>query len=405
MFEDTAASFFDADNDGDIDLLVGSGGNEKADQANYKNRLYLNNGKGVFTKSTSALPTTNANVAVVAPYDFDNDGDTDVFIGSRSVPGVYGIDPKHLLLENDGKGNFTNITDKKAYKMNEVGMITDAIWEDIDNDNKKDLIIVGDWMAPVIFKNTGRRLAEFKNNLTNEKGFWNTVSCVDLNKDGKKDLIFGNKGTNTSYKCTKESPMKMFVNDFDNNGTIEQISSRTIDGKDMPIHMKGELAKQIPSIKKKNLSYEEYAKKSVQEIFTPEVVSNSIIKTAYVQESSVAINKGNGQFEMKALPKEVQFSSVNAICTMDVNKDGILDLILGGNQYEFKPQYARLDANYGSVLLGNKNGTFTWVPNEKSGIFIKGEVKNIKIIKTKNNSATIIAVVNDNKPKIFKRND
>ncbi len=405
MFEDTAASFFDADNDGDIDLLVGSGGNEKADQANYKNRLYLNNGKGLFTKSTSALPTTNANVAVIAPYDFDNDGDTDVFIGSRSVPGVYGIDPKHLLLENDGKGNFTNVTDKKAFKMNEVGMITDAIWEDIDNDNKKDLIIVGDWMAPVIFKNTGRRLAEFKNNLTNEKGFWNTVSCVDLNNDGKKDLIFGNKGTNTSYKCTKESPMKMFVNDFDNNGTIEQISSRTIDGKDMPIHMKGELAKQIPSIKKKNLSYEEYAKKSVQEIFTPEVVSNSIIKTAYVQQSSVAINKGNGQFEMKALPKEVQFSSVNAICTMDVNKDGILDLILGGNQYEFKPQYARLDANYSSVLLGTKNGTFTWVPNEKSGIFIKGEVKNIKIIKTKNNSATIIAVVNDNKPKIFKRND
>jgi len=148
-------------------------------------------------------------------------------------------------------------------------MITDAIWEDIDNDSKKDLIIVGDWMAPVIFKNTGRRLSEFKNNLTNEKGFWNTVSCVDLNNDGKKDLIFGNKGTNTSYKCTKESPMKMFVNDFDNNGTIEQISSRTIDGKDMPIHMKGELAKQIPSIKKKNLSYEEYAKNQYKKFSHP----------------------------------------------------------------------------------------------------------------------------------------
>ncbi|MEC4003215.1 FG-GAP-like repeat-containing protein [Flavobacterium sp. SUN052] len=404
-FEDTAANFFDADGDGDLDLLVGSGGNEKADKANYTNRLYLNSGKGIFTKSSSIIPTTNNNVAVIATNDFDNDGDTDVFIGSRSVSGVYGIDPKHLLLENDGKGNFTNVTDKKAFKLNEIGMITDAIWEDIDGDNKKDLIIVGDWMAPVIFKNTGRRLAEYKNNLTEEKGFWNTVSCADLNNDGKKDLIFGNKGTNTAYKCTKDSPMKMFVNDFDNNGTIEQISSRTIDGKDMPIHMKGELAKQIPSIKKKNLSYEEYAKKSVQEIFTPEVVSNSIIKTAYVQESIIAINKGNGQFQVKVLPKEVQFSSVNAICTMDINKDGILDLILGGNQYEFKPQFSRLDANYGSVLLGNKNGTYTWMPNDKSGIFIKGEVKGIKSIKNKSNSTTIIAVVNDNKPKIFKRND
>ncbi|MCL6460559.1 MAG: VCBS repeat-containing protein, partial [Flavobacterium micromati] len=160
-FEDTAASFFDADNDGDLDLLVGSGGNEKADQANYKNRLYLNNGKGVFVKSKTNVPTTNNNVAVIAPYDFDNDGDIDVFIGSRSVPGVYGIDPKHLLLENDGKGNFTNVIDKKAFKINAVGMITDAVWEDIDNDSKKDLILVGDWTAPMIFKNTGRRLTEY----------------------------------------------------------------------------------------------------------------------------------------------------------------------------------------------------------------------------------------------------
>lgn len=404
-FEDTAASFLDVDNDGDQDLLVGSGGNEKADQANYKNRLYLNNGKGVFTKSTSIIPTTNNNVSVIVPCDMDNDGDMDVFIGSRSVPGVYGIDPKHLLLENDGKGNFTNVTDKKAFKLNDVGMITDAVWEDIDGDNKKDLIIVGDFMAPVIFKNTGRRLAEFKNNLTEQKGFWNTVSCVDLNNDGKKDLILGNKGTNTTYKCSKENPMKMLVNDFDDNGTIEQITTRTIEGKDMPLHMKGELAKQIPSIKKKNLSYEDYSRKSVQEIFSTDVISNSIVKTAYVQESVVAINKGSGQFKIQVLPKEVQFSSVDAICTLDVNKDGILDILLGGNQYEFKPQFARLDANYGSVLLGNKNGTYSWTPYKESGFFMRGEVKHLKTIKSKNNSTVIIAVINDNKPKIFRRNE
>ncbi|MBC7748713.1 MAG: VCBS repeat-containing protein [Methylotenera sp.] len=404
-FEDTAASFFDADNDGDMDLLVGSGGNEKADQANYKNRLYLNNGKGVFVKSKINMPTTNNNVSVIAPNDFDNDGDVDVFIGSRSVPGVYGIDPKHLLLENDGKGNFTNVTDKKAFKINSVGMITDAVWEDIDNDSKKDLILVGDWTAPMIFKNNGRRLVEFKSNLANFHGFWNAVSCVDLNNDGKKDLILGNRGNNMPYKPTKGNPMKLFTNDFDNNGTIEQIATRSIGGKDLPINLKQELAKQIPSIKKKNLSYADYSKKTFQELFAKEVVDNSIQRKVNIQESVIAINKGNGKFEIKALPKEVQFSCVNTITTMDVNNDGILDLILGGNQYEFKPQFSRLDSNYGSVLLGSKSGTFSWLPYNKSGFFIKGEVKQLKIVKDKNKTVSIIAVVNDNTPKIFTRHE
>nr|WP_317130049.1 VCBS repeat-containing protein [Flavobacterium franklandianum] len=404
-YEDTAASFFDADGDGDQDLLVGSGGNEKADQANYKNRLYLNNGKGIFTKSKYIIPTTNNNVSVIATYDFDNDGDIDVFIGSRSVPGIYGIVPKQLLLENDGKGNFTNSTSRKAFKLDEVGMITDAVWEDIDNDGKKDLILVGDWMAPVIFKNTGRRLAEFKSNLTSYSGFWNAVSCVDLNNDGKKDLILGNKGTNTSYKASSSNPMRMFINDFDANGTIEQITTRAIDGKDIPVHLKSELAKQIPIIKKKNLSYDGYSKKSFQELFPQEIIDNSIQKTVNIQESVIAINKGNGKFEIQILPKEVQFSTVNTICTADVNKDGILDILLGGNQYEFKPQFGRLDSNYGSVLLGNKNGNYTWTSYSKSGFYIKGEVKHIQKIKNKNNTISIIAVVNDNSPKIFKLNE
>jgi enediyne biosynthesis protein E4 len=404
-FEDTAANFFDADNDGDLDLFVGSGGNEKSDQANYKNRLYLNNGKGIFIKSKTIIPTTNNNVSVIAPCDFDNDGDVDVFVGSRSVPGVYGIDPKHLLLENDGKGNFINSIDKKAFKLNLTGMITDAVWEDIDNDSKKDLIVVGDWMAPQIFKNTGRRLAVFKSNLTSYSGFWNSVSCVDLNNDGKKDFILGNKGTNTSYKASAENPMKLFVNDFDSNGTIEQITTRSIEGKDMPIILKQELAKQIPSIKKKNLSYTDYAKKSVQEIFAQDVVGNSLQKTAVIQESVVAINKGNGQFEIKILPKEVQFSSVNASCVTDVNKDGILDVILGGNQYEFKPQFGRLDANHGSVLLGNKKGNFTWLPYANSGFFLTGEVQKIKLVKNKNNTIAILAVLNNNTPKLFTSNE
>jgi hypothetical protein len=404
-FEDTAASFLDADGDGDLDLVVGSGGNERTSPENFKNRLYLNNGKGIFSKSTTVIPSASTNVAVIAPYDFDQDGDVDIFVGSRSVPGVYGIDPKHLLLENDGKGNFANVIDKKAFKLNTIGMITDAVWEDVDNDNKKDLIIVGDWMAPQIFKNTGRRLAVYKSNLSGYSGFWNSVQCVDLNNDGKKDLILGNKGTNTSYKATAKNPMRLFINDFDSNGTIEQISTRTIDEKDMPINLKQELAKQIPSIKKKNLNYSDYAKKTIQEIFAPEVIANSLQKMAVIQESIIAINKGNGQFEIQIMPQEVQLSTVNTSCVLDINKDGNLDIILGGNQYEFKPQFGRLDSSHGSVLLGNKKGKFSLLPYPKSGIFITGEVQKMKAIKTKNKAASFIAVLNNASPKLFTINE
>lgn len=405
IFEDTASSFLDVDNDGDQDLLVGSGGNERTSPDNYKNRLYLNNGKGGFIKSSVSIPSSSTNVSVIAPYDFDQDGDIDVFVGSRSVPGVYGIDPKHMLLENDGRGNFVNVIDKKAFKLNATGMITDAVWEDIDNDGKKDLIVIGDWMAPQIFKNTGRRLAVFKSNLTDYTGFWNSVQCVDLNNDGKKDFILGNKGTNFPYKASVHNPMKLFVNDFDGNGTIEQITTRFIDGKDKPINLKQELAKQIPSIKKKNLSYGDYAKKSIQEIFSSEVITSSLQKNAVIQESVVAINKGNGHFEIKALPAQVQFSTVNTSCVMDVNKDGILDIILGGNQYEFKPQFGRLDASHGSVLLGNKKGEYSWLPYANSGFFIIGEIQKMRVIKNKNNTTAILAVLNNNTPKLFTSNE
>jgi hypothetical protein len=199
--------------------------------------------------------------------------------------------------------------------------------------------------------------------------------------------------------------MRLFTNDFDSNGTIEQITTRTIDGKDMPINLKQELAKQIPSIKKKNLSYSDYAKKSIQEIFTPEVIASSLQKVAVIQESIIAINKGNGQFEIQILPQEVQLSTVNTSCVLDINKDGILDIILGGNQYEFKPQFGRLDASHGSVLLGNKKGKFSLVSYPKSGLFITGEVQKMKTIRTKNKTTSFIAVVNDGSPKLFTINE
>ncbi|WP_411028962.1 VCBS repeat-containing protein [Spongiimicrobium sp. 3-5] len=402
--EDTASAFFDADGDGDLDLLVSSGGNDPNKSDTYTNRLYFNTGRGKYTKSAK-LQSTNHNVSAIAPSDFDEDGDVDLFIASRSVPGIYGINPKHLLLENNGDGTFKDVTESKAYDIRDVGMITDAKWADMDGDNKKELVVVGDWMAPLVFKNSGKRIRLQKTSLDSLTGWWNAVEIVDLDNDGDKDLILGNQGQNTPYKATAATPMKLFINDFDNNGTIEQISTRTIQERDMPVVLKKELTNQIASLKKQSLQYSEYAKKSVQDLFSEDVIKNSILKTAVEGRSVIAINNGNNTFTITALPAEVQFSCVCGISCSDIDKDGNLDILLGGNNYDLKPQYSKLDANYGGVLLGNGKGDFNWVPYPVSGFFVKGEIKSLKRVKNKKGDDLFIAALNNDAPKTFKLND
>ncbi|APG59755.1 FG-GAP-like repeat-containing protein [Christiangramia salexigens] len=400
-FEDTAASFFDADGDGDLDLMIGSGGNEVNEESNYKPRLYLNNGSGKFKLTSEIIPSVNQNISVIAPFDFDNDGDVDVFVGSRSVALNYGIDPQHLFLENRGGGKFANSTERIAYDLKYAGMITDAIWEDIDGDNIKDLITVSDWGAPKIFKNTGRRLSNLKSNLNEYDGWWNTVEAADLDNDGDLDLVLGNRGSNSPYKTSMDSPMKMWVNDFDNNGTIEQIVTTQKDGKDYPLHMKKEMTSQLVSLKKENLRASEYSKKTVPQLFPKEKVDNAIVKRAAISESIIAVNQGGGQFEIKKLPNRVQFSCICGISCMDVNNDGNLDLVMAGNNFEFKPQFSRLDASFGNVLLGDGKMNFDWQDYDKSGFMIKEEVKFLKRFKDKDGKTFIIAAINDEKPKIF----
>ncbi|MEM6718706.1 MAG: VCBS repeat-containing protein [Bacteroidota bacterium] len=403
-FEDTASTFSDIDGDNDLDLIVGSGGNDINEEKKNTLRIYLNDGKGNFTKTSTQLPRINHNISVITAADFDNDGDEDLFVGSRSVPAIYGVDAKHLLLENDGKGTFKDITASKAYKFKNLGMVTDAQWQHMDGDDNLDLVITTDWGTPYIFKNNGRRLSLLETNLNEANGWWNTLKIVDVNKDGKQDIILGNKGLNLLYKPSKERPMKLYINDFDNNGTIEQIVTQTINGKDVPVVTKHELTAQIVSLKKQNTKFAEYASKSIDELFSKEVLANAIVKMVTEPQHLIAINKGNGQFEIKELPRETQLSSVNAIEVFDVNNDGNLDLILGGNQYQYKPQYARLDANYGSILLGNGMEEFTWQAYEKTGFFVKGEVKAIQKLATKAGIHLIIGI-NNEKPKVFKRSN
>ena len=401
FFEDTAASLFDADSDGDLDLLVGSGGNQTGEEKSYKIRLYLNNGKGQFSLSNNSIPSNSKNISVISPHDFDNDGDVDVFVGSRSVVGVYGLDPNHLFLENNGDGTFSDATERLAYDLKKGGMITSAVWADIDNDKKMDLITVSDWGSPRVYKNNGRRLSFMPTDLDSLHGWWNVVESADLDDDGDLDLIIGNQGLNTLYKAEKDKPMKIWVNDFDNNGTFEQIVTRNIDGKDYPIHMKKELTNQMVMLKKQNLKASEYAKKSIDELFSKDVFEKSIMRQANMGESIIAINEGNGKFKTKKLPDWVQLSCVCGITCTDLNMDGNLDLILGGNNFEFKPQYSRIDANYGSVLLGNGQMEFEWQPYNVSGFFIKNEIKHIGLLKDKNDKTFIITAINNDKPKIY----
>ncbi len=404
-YEDVAATFFDADQDGDQDLIVGSGGNNFNLQRTYVPRLYLNDGKGNFSKSKNELPSTFKNIATISTHDFDNDGDIDVFIGSRSVVSVYGVTPDHLLLENKGDGTFTNATERLGYELKDAGMITSSTWADMDGDNKKDLIITAEWDTPKIYKNNGRRLSKMNASLDSLTGWWNTVEAVDLDNDGDQDLILGNMGLNVHYKPRKGHPMKMWVNDFDGNGTLEQIVTQNFNGGDYPIHQKKEVTEQIVSLKKENLKASDYAKRTIHELFSKEVIANSIVRESSTSASVIAINEGNGKFTIQNLPPRVQLSCVCDITCVDVNKDGNLDLIMAGNNFEFKPQFSRVDASYGNVLLGDGNLGFEWQNYTKSGFSIKNEVKYLKQFKDKSGKTFIIAAINDEKPKIFELNE
>ncbi|MEZ7496908.1 VCBS repeat-containing protein [Leeuwenhoekiella aequorea] len=402
FYEDTAASFLDADGDGDLDLIVASGGNEVGRKEVFKPRLYLNDGKGNFKKSENELPSAFQNMSVVAPEDFDGDGDIDVFIGSRSVVGVYGIDPTHLFLENVGDGKYVNATERLAYDTKDAGMITSAIWLDIDGDNKKDLITTSEWGSPILFKNSGKRLSRITNKLSDHTGWWSSIKAADLDNDGDMDLILGNEGQNLHYQPTTDSPLVMYINDFDNNGTIEQITTIRKNGKDFPIHQKKEITSQMSSLKKQNLKASDYAQRSIDGIFSAESLENSIKKTVYYSQSMLAINDGKGNFTLKPLPYQVQLSCVCDIITADLNKDGLADLIMAGNNFEYKPQYSQLDANYGSVLLNSGDANYKWQNYNDSGFFIKGEVKHLAKFKDKAGNSFIIAAINNEKPKIFK---
>lgn len=402
-FEDTAASFFDVDGDGDSDLMIGSGGNQVDESERESLRLYLNDGKGNFVKGSLPNISNINNISVIAPNDVDGDGDVDVFIGSRSIVGVYGMDPTHTYLENQGNGVFED----QSGRVNAVkasGMITDAKWVQLAPKASQVLITVSDWGTPRVYAYLEGQMVEQSNPFTSLDGWWNIIHPADLDGDGDTDFILGNQGKNLHYTPSKENIMKLWVNDFDNNGTYEQIITQNLNGKDMPIHQKREMTTQMVSLKKQNLKAREYAIKSIQELFPESVIKNTTVKSVSTSETVIAINQGNGTFKIKALPPRTQLSCVCGITCADVNSDGNLDIIMGGNNFEFRPQFSRLDSDYGSVLLNNGNDEFTWQDYNTSGFFIRDEVKHIQQFRDRNGKSYVIVAINNKKPKVFEIN-
>ncbi|MDY8134747.1 VCBS repeat-containing protein [Aquimarina sp. 2201CG5-10] len=394
-YEDIDQCFFDADNDGDLDILTIYGGNENYPEYKTAPGLFIND-KGVYVNKEKAFLGVEINASVVITSDIDNDGDQDVFIGSNSVAGQYGLTPKNFIFKNDGQGNFEEVTNIIAPELYEIGQVYDAEFVDINKDNYQDLILVGHYMPITIMFNDGKGNFRKNNNtsLQNTNGWWNCITIKDIDKDGDDDIIAGNWGLNSRLTASVEKPIRLYRNDFDDNGKVDPLVTYFYNGKETPIATKDELSKQIPELNKKFLSYNAFAKADFKEYFSKSKIEEADVKEVFMLETTYFENLGDLNFKAHTLPWETQLSSVHDILINDVNKDGYPDLILGGNTYEVNTQLSRLDGLYGVVMINNdQKGSFK--ANKEKLININGATRSIKSINIKQEEYILFGVNND----------
>lgn len=398
LSETVDAAAFDADGDKDTDLYLVRGGSEVS-QGNpvLSDRLLINNGSGEFSESESLPPTSN-NGSCVAPGDFDNDGDTDLFVGSISVPGAYGLSPRQLLLENDGSGNFTDVTEKRMKRFVKAGMVTDAIWADYDSDGDPDLILAGEWMKITILENNDGNFTDgtAKAGLGETSGWWYSLHAADIDRDGDIDLIGGNHGLNSILKPSENEPVEMYLNDFDANGTLDQVLCSYQDGTSYPVASLEQLNRQMPGFKEQFSDYSDFAEKSTRNIFGRAALSKAIRKNATLFESCLFINKGDGTFEKVRLPMAAQFSPVRDIVTTDLNKDGHTDIIVAGNDFTVKPSYGRQDASFGWIMLNDGSNGFSTLMPAESGFRVTGDARKLRTIRIAGSQYIVVGVNNSN---------
>lgn len=411
VFEDVDAVFFDADNDHDLDLYVVSGGNEFfGKMPQQSDRLYMNDGKGGFTRSLTALPPLLENKSCVRPSDFDHDGDIDLFVGGRVSSYHYGRLPQSFLLQNDGKGNFKDVTESLAPGLQHIGMVTDATWVDLRKNGKPSLVVVGDWMDIKIFENRGQAFEQVENivdensAIKNLSGFWQCLTAGDFDNDGDLDLVAGNLGLNSKLiKRGDESVVKMYIADLDGNGQAEQIVTYSRpDGKYYPIYSKDELGKQLPGlINKKYTSYTQYAAKSIEDIFDQGRLDSAQVLEVNQFASVYMENVGDNKFRISRLPVKAQLSKAFTLFSGDFNQDNFPDLIIGGNYAGGNTYQNDYDASYGIIVEGNGKGGFRSRDNDKTGLTLEGEIRDIKTIKLKGQLLYLVA--RNNQPlQIFK---
>ncbi len=376
--DDVDAAFFDADSDGDADLYIVRGGNElPIGNIFLTDLLLVNDGKGGFTRGD--LPIISHNGSCVRPCDFDNDGDADLFVGSRSVPGAYGWSPYQFLLENDGKGHFSDVTDTYSKELKSIGMVTDAEWVDLDRDGDYDLVVAGEWMSVSVFRNDNGHFTNITATagLDETSGWWYSIHSADVDQDGDQDIIGGNLGLNSILKASVKEPVEMYLNDFDNNGSLDQVICSFQEGISYPVSSLDDLAGQISGLSKKYPAYSDFGGKTVNDIFDKNILDKSILKKAVLFESCVFLNNGDGTFEIKKLPVMAQFSPVRDIMVSDFSLDGNMDLVLAGNNYKVRPSYGRYDASYGWCLLSDATHNFRTLMPIESGLKITGDARRI----------------------------
>ena len=397
FYEDLGIQIFDADNDGDQDIYLASGGNEfKSDSQGYEDRFYENKGNLVFERNRSAIPDTRISGLEVSVSDFDHDGDLDLFVGGRLSPKKYPYPSNSRILENQstsGNIRFVDVTQEKNPMLTNIGLVTTSKWVDIDGDSWEDLVVAGEWMSIRFFKNNeGKSFKEVTKEiyLPDHRGWWYDIEKGDFDNDGDMDLIVGNLGLNYKYQASAEKPFRVYLNDFDKNATYDIVLSYKSDDTEYPVRGRQCSSEQMPAIKEKFKNYNSFASASLEEIYSDKMLEESL-KYEISSFSSVYLQNNDGKFTAKPLPYQAQFSNINAMVVKDVDLDGNLDVVLGGNLYNAEVETPRNDASYGLWLKGDGSNGFSAQEPRKTGLVIRGDVRNIKPIKVGDQTHLLVA--------------